>query len=777
MRELFLTLLDMSVTAGWVVLAVCLFRLIFRNAPKFLRCVLWGMAALRLVLPFSFESVFSLIPKTQPSSFIPQPISPVSASPELLEPLPEYDSASVFVVQSSPAVSAHTDIMKVLSCVWLAGCLLMLIYFVFSFVKLKRSLSEVVPADKNIFECSCETPFVLGLIHPKIYLPFSLTGAQREYVIAHEQAHIKRGDNWYKPIGFLLLSVYWFNPLMWAAYILLCKDIELACDERVVKDLSQSEKREYSKTLLSLSVSKKSVTACPVAFGENNVKTRVKNALSYKKPAFWVIIAAVIACVVLTVCFLTDPKDNKNEDAYVPVPVEEMDFPENLGPVWSSVRWDIDGDGKKEKCGLGMGPTSGLFTFTFYAEKENCDVFYLDIFLAEWGQPSFVKGARGNKLYVRLEGAVNGNDRRYYEINVIDGKIELSDADSALSHWGPSGAEAMAFLSGAFVENTQDGPVDLHDSDWGITLIAEDVTPIGMTLRLTQQGEGPGEGEFITEQYYRIDVYSDGEWKPLPDNGEFTTEEIVINPGGFYEWQLDWFRHCGYLENSYSAGLYRLVKSISFSSSSAGKVEQTKNFYAFFEVPEAGGEFTESLSADLNGDGNSENVILTFLKDKSVSLEVSDGRKSVWKKQLGLYHSDQKAYYLCTDTDKNETYILEYCPYMNKGIANYSYKLYSYNGKKVQKVEGDSVSFDISGKEHLPVEELAGFYIKINSLIKKSACIVSTLGGVPSAQWQICSDFNWLEEAQGIYTSEESFSELLQKYDDWAYNNYHSSTP
>ncbi|MBQ6164410.1 MAG: hypothetical protein IJK23_08055 [Clostridia bacterium] len=310
---------NMSVTASWLILAVLLLRFVFKKAPKWLRVALWGVVGLRLLLPFSLQSRVSLVPSTD-TVYNPVRSSAVNPTPNVAfhsgfaavdEPVNTvlwnyYSQESVFME------SNFRDILwRTLLFLWFAGIAAMLIWALVSFLKLRRQVRASVREEKNVYLCDeIRSPFILGVFRPRIYLPSGLAGRQKELILSHEKAHLKRLDHIWKPLGFLLLSVYWFNPFLWLAYILLCRDIELACDERVTKELSEQERADYSQALLDCAHKRRAVSACPVAFGEVGVKQRVKSVLNYKKPAFWIVLAAVIASVVCAVCFLTDPKRN-----------------------------------------------------------------------------------------------------------------------------------------------------------------------------------------------------------------------------------------------------------------------------------------------------------------------------------------------------------------------------------------------------------------------------------------------------------------------------------
>lgn len=311
MENVFISLLNNSITAGYLVIAVMLLRPLLKKAPKYIRCILWSFVGLRLVLPFSIESIFSLIPSAEP---IPQEIL-YQAEPTIHTGISFMNSAINPVLSESMAPNPGDSVnpLQVVTAiawnVWLLGALALVIYALVSYIRLRRKLREAVKEQDNIWLCDrIPSPFLLGIFRPRIFLPSGLPEGDREYVIAHENAHIRRKDHWWKPLGFLLLTVYWFNPLMWVAYIFLCRDIEFACDEKVMNELGSDCKTSYSKALIHCSVSRKMISACPVAFGEEGVKGRIKSVLNYKKPAFWIILISLLVCSAVAVCFLTNPK-------------------------------------------------------------------------------------------------------------------------------------------------------------------------------------------------------------------------------------------------------------------------------------------------------------------------------------------------------------------------------------------------------------------------------------------------------------------------------------
>ena len=310
MSELFLKIVNMSISASWVVVAVLALRFCLKKAPKWVNVLLWGIVAVRMVFPFSIESVLSLIPSAETIS----PTIMMEQSPSVQTGVPALNHVINPVISGSftPALGASANPLQiwipVLAGIWLFGIAALFLYSAVSYCRLRRKVCEAVILRDNIYQsenvCS---PFVLGIIRPKIYLPYHMDSREVGHVIAHEQTHIRRKDHWWKPLGFLLLTIHWFNPLMWLSYVLLCRDIELACDEKVIGKMGNAQRADYTQALVACSVDRRLIAACPLAFGEIGVKERVKSVMNYKKPAFWIVLASVIVCAVIAVCFLTNP--------------------------------------------------------------------------------------------------------------------------------------------------------------------------------------------------------------------------------------------------------------------------------------------------------------------------------------------------------------------------------------------------------------------------------------------------------------------------------------
>ena len=328
MSAVFLELFNRAVSAGWLLLALLLLRPALKKLPAWARCLLWGLAAVRLVLPIRLESALSLVPSAETLSqstvqydAVPRLTSGISAlnsavNERLMEPYFRADAAA-----SVNPLHVWTEIAGIC---WAVGCAALLLYALVRLVQTKRRVREAALLGDNVWLCDAvASPFILGVLRPRVYLPSGLDGSARDYVLAHERAHLARRDHWWKPLGYLLLAIYWFQPLCWLGYRCFCRDLELACDERAVRELGLAERKAYSSALLSCATAGRAVLACPLAFGEIGVKERVKRVLNYKKPAFWVILIAILLCIVLAVCFLTDPKT-------VPEPATTGDLPPML---------------------------------------------------------------------------------------------------------------------------------------------------------------------------------------------------------------------------------------------------------------------------------------------------------------------------------------------------------------------------------------------------------------------------------------------------------------
>lgn len=343
MTEFFLKIVNMSISASWIVLAVLLLRLLLKKAPKWINVILWGIVGLRLVMPFTLESVFSLIPSAETVN----PEIMMDKTPQINTGVPIINNAINPVISESftPAPMDSANPLQIwipiFALVWVIGIVGMVLYTVISFLRVKRKIGTAVLLRDNIYQSeNVVSPFVLGILRPKIYLPFNMNEQDMAQVIAHENAHISRKDHLWKPLGFLILTLHWFNPLMWLGYVLLCRDIELACDEKVVKTLNNEQKADYSQALLACSVNRRIIAACPLAFGEVGVKNRVKSVLNYKKPAFWLVLTAIVLSIIVAVCFLTNPRKITLSNTKIPEALNLFDNVRELEIYIPGIQYD-----------------------------------------------------------------------------------------------------------------------------------------------------------------------------------------------------------------------------------------------------------------------------------------------------------------------------------------------------------------------------------------------------------------------------------------------------
>jgi beta-lactamase regulating signal transducer with metallopeptidase domain len=310
MYKIFLEIFNISILATWVILAVLILRKVLKKAPAWSRCALWSVVGLRLVCPFRIHSSLSLIASRYPLGLTqlyrsqPQLNSGIDALDEVVNPV----FSQAFGWEGSPDLTPLRAFMTIGGWVWLTGVVVLLGYMAVSYLWTCRNLRLSAPLEDHVYQCdTVQTPFILGILKPRVYLPSVMKQEEYIHILAHERAHIRRKDYWWKPLGFAILAVYWFNPLVWLAYVLLCRDMEQAADERVIDGFSVEERKAYSETLLRYSVPRSSLRGCPLAFGEVGVKQRIKSVLAYRKPAKWIVITATVLCLLAVICFTTEP--------------------------------------------------------------------------------------------------------------------------------------------------------------------------------------------------------------------------------------------------------------------------------------------------------------------------------------------------------------------------------------------------------------------------------------------------------------------------------------
>lgn len=489
MNELFLKIAAMSVSASWTILFVIILRMVLFKSPKWMHVLLWGIAAFRLVCPFSIESPVSLVPASVSNGELIAEIAddyigdvdihhPVSAYYDAAvgagrEPI--YDGEGGYYVVTKhdqlgePSTVSNT-VVPVLSKIWLAGILILGAYTVGSYWRLRKRVDTAIRYQDYIFQSEhIESPFVLGLIRPRIYLPFYLDEEERTYVIAHEKAHICRKDHWWKPLGFIMGVIHWFNPVIWLAYTLFCRDIELACDEKVIKNLSHEERADYSQVLVSCSMNHRLRATCPVAFGEGGVKERIRSIMHYKKPRFWIILLSVVACIVAALCFLTDPKQGSMSDSAV-----EFLEQEETEAGDSQEKTDLESVGSQEQENLEMDGSEieryeKLADMVFHLELSTLGKEFRDM---ETAQKEMLMSEYGNLLEEYYWIAHESTDGTVaYILGVYGGDPKDSPLYTMKHHTRSEGKEREYQL---LYTEEEEALVDEKGADAGVGYVLDD---------------------------------------------------------------------------------------------------------------------------------------------------------------------------------------------------------------------------------------------------------------------------------------------------------------
>lgn len=747
MDDVFLKLVNLSISASWLILAVLVLRVVLKKAPKWVMPLLWGVVALRLVCLFSIESALSLIPsaETIPSEIVTETREPVLYEQATLDIVtnPTLPSAAEVPVGVSRQ-QAQVD-FNIYSVLWLAGMAALLVHALVSAGKLKRKLATAILLRDNIYESEfVDSPFVFGVVKPNIYLPMHMDEGTAAYVIAHEHAHLARRDHWWKVLGYLVLALHWFNPLVWVAYILFCRDIELACDEKVVKGLDGAARADYSQALLSCAAPKRAVAACPLAFGEGNIKTRVKSALHYKKPAFWVAAAAVLAVVIVAVCFLTNPKSERGSlvwaqklnaadiasiELYVPaegearqykkLDTEEMaqavelinssrgtyiEKPETVYaglPVWFLLTMD---DGTVHAVGSVVGHYLIIDGDTFGADVEN---------QAEW-ENYVLKGDSASPIDMadRLSYALYG---------MTTGVYTLGEAVFEDSVWETSYEETFA--------NTKSTP-----ELWLSSALGTDMTGILYGTVTAARGYS-----YRFSEWEEIDLtVSNFDWLFRSGSGEDWdgTSAAKLRRENAHAWRGT---RTGEDVNA-AVPMAEIRRQDELTAMDQWLLLQQKDgslylvmgyrsgAHPYRWIVRLNGGATELTRADLNGDGIEEVISYTGTSTQEpYRLRVSNqSGEELWSAELGLAHVGWSSYFLYRDSVK--TALLRYEPTIYQGEASYSYELFLLSENGTTTLAENSVSFSINpdSKDPWPAEAQK-FADEVNRLLDKSELLFSTL--------------------------------------------------
>ena len=342
MNDILLKLVDMSLMASLLIVTIIIIRGVFKRIPRKYICILWALVAIRLICPINIESSFSIFNVTnnnleyKNNAYIENIVKPRNNPANTINDKKENvinnkksQNANIPKKNSDVSNSNTTSTVKlendkdikntsIVTWIWILGVAIIITYGLISYWILKRKIRAAIMLENNVYICDdIDSPFILGIISPKIYIHSGLEKESYEYIVKHEKAHIGRKDYIWKPLGLLLLSIYWFNPICWIAYIMLCKDIELACDEKVISKMNDEDIALYSESLLKCSIRRRNITVCPIAFGEVGVKVRIKNALNYKKPKTWIHILSVVICITILILFMTNSVSNKTSKEHM----------------------------------------------------------------------------------------------------------------------------------------------------------------------------------------------------------------------------------------------------------------------------------------------------------------------------------------------------------------------------------------------------------------------------------------------------------------------------
>ena len=726
MAAVFLKLLNLSISASWLVLAVLVLRLISKRSPKWVNVLLWGIVALRLVLPFSIESALSLIPSAETVSpaavqFAPAPTitSGVSVIDNAVNPSLSEHFAAVPTASANP-LYVWTEIA---GWVWLIGLGAMLLYALASYLRLRRRVSVSLPIQDNIYLCDAiSSPFILGVVKPHIYLPSGLDEVQRQNVLSHERAHLARRDHWWKPLGFALLAVYWFNPVLWLAYTLLCRDIELACDERVIRTMDESAVKTYSTVLLACSMPRKAVITCPLAFGEVGVKERVRNALHYKKPAFWVVAASVAVCIVVAVCFLTDPPTDTDAAGLVGFHREQVTYADVTDAS-------------------GAQPSSVQLT----AEETNAVYALLDAMqYKRLGAASAMQGcyarlyfisAAGERCEVMLserEMLVNpitgGKTARLYELR--SGSAELRDY--LLECISASNAAEEDFSISGTVFSYGGESWDLAEQSPAITsLLGCDA--VGQYVVITGHGGPKNAFYFIFDTEIRRFSNAFVGTHLVWQNDDLSTA-VYAYGGNILSIDGRTLAELDLAENEY---VYDLVYSqdgtvltVSIVSNEETERVVRLNLPSQNKIDNLHGNASTLLTAiDFDGDGTEEEIFFEEVAPGQIYRIYVEGNGSErWSAELGLAHVGWDSYFLYRDGDTSA--ILRYNPAMFQGFCNYDYELFSIGADGQRLLTQRSVEFDVNPDSDDPwPPDAQVFADEVNALLEKSTLLISTLDG------------------------------------------------
>lgn len=732
MGTLFISVLNMSLTASYVIAAIILARLFLKKAPKVISYILWAVAGFRLIFPFSFESMFSLIPfKSQPipqTAGLVENVSFGSAAGAALRAVGDaanggLGTVTVYLGKTADGYPVtteayHSEVWLMFgSYLWLIGFASLLGYSIISIILLKRSLRTAVLIEGNIYEAqNLKTPFVLGFLHPNIYIPSGLSTEEKSYIILHEQTHIRSFDHLVKLASYLVLCVHWFNPLVWVAFLLMSVDMEMSCDERVLKEMDSDIKKAYSTSLLSLATGQSIINSSPLAFGEGNIKSRITNVLSFKKPATWVIVVSVVFITFLSAGFAVNratPDNSSDWDIY--------DFPNNL--------YD-------------------QATFTTEAEVYPPDFEAINAKLTNMGMHGVIMLGKKFTLVKKIG-----------------------------DHWRivPLASGGVFTLEGLYLDVGEDYTYTIipdmlaGNLDTGNYRIITDIwhaNDQSQTARTVWADFTIAHPDTTGWQYVRISMLRDEVHKIMG-------EPVGMLSGLFGDiYRLD--NGTGiifYYDSNTSVYHIKLTEPLTdppSSSASGSPIDDWKTTNEALELV---------ADVDLDRDGREEYIYLDRSQMEvnfDITLRILDGSgNEVWSESANTAHAGWNSLFLYEQN--GEYYLLRYNPTMYQGYCTYTYTLFTLKGGKETVIQSNTLEFDINGTKELDVPKMVSFSEEVNALLGKSILLMSTDGGAysfgPTSAEPFFERYSWLDILPKLYSEGDNLETRLIKYSQYATSN------
>lgn len=793
---LFPKILNMSLTAGIVIVLVLLARLPLRKAPKIFSYALWAIVLFRLLCPISFSTEFSLLgvfhaPAVTNSSIAYIPADIVhTTNPQVDLPLPGVSKAINDTLPQGEEQTSADPLeapMAIATLLWLGGIAAMLIYSVVSLLLLRRKLIGAVRLRENIYLADhISTPFVIGVIRPKIYLPSTLAEQEQSYIILHEQTHIRRLDHIVKLVAFLALTLHWFNPLVWVAFILSGKDMEMSCDEAVMKKMNGDIQADYSASLLSLATGRKIFAGAPLAFGEGDTKSRIKNVMNYKKPAFWIVIAATIVICVLAVCLLSNPLGSTDisTDDFLDFPYDTFGF--NLSPK-ESMTYPEE---------LNFTADRSEFNYSMTWGRPG---IYVEVGLVAQDGTEYLDTVRGGSAVGTIDDIPAGTYQvivRNSESNLYINREYLGDNES---NWNISGAVAFGY-----VEEWQPQPEIEDQDDYFAALQAAEESINNEGIVVDDMGINEKTALAWMEAWFDMfKALSRDNMAYISDGAVDRLKVIKISKEGLpqafvfsvtfsvrptYPIASNAFWMAGNTGNSPGRDetwgqMSREVElrlgddgRYHFVSMGTGGVGNGNDYE---DISQQAAESWELIgNADVNRDGLKE----TFYLDKSrmdsgpwVTLRVCDNSgNEIWSEDAGIPHVGWNSLFLCEQ--EGEYYLLRYHPTMYQGYCSCVYTLFTLEGAAEHVIRSNTIEFDVNGVNKLDAPKMIAFAEEVNALLGKSTLLLSSESGNysfgPSSADQFFERYSWLDETPELYADVDDLETRLVKYSEYAVSNY-----